>query len=608
MAVLAVGSNFVACAASAADPAVTEQIEPAEISLGGSAQLTITASGSNLPPVTPPVVPGLEFVVAGQSQRFQSVNGVSTSATSVTYQVIPQEAGIFTIPSFTHGSQPLVLRVSPSGSAPGGAASGNLPRASNPPPSAVGGLSAGATRLTSDGSAFVRLRLPKHELYVGESLPVEIQVGMRDGFVASLNGLPSMNGDAFTLNKLSSQPQRTEELIDGKPFTILTWRSVLAAVKPGALSLTIETPLTVRMRTPTRPMAGLPGDSTFDDIFNDPIFQNFFGGMTEKDITVASAPTAFTVLALPIEGRPPGFRGAVGNFQISSDLSGTKVAAGDPLTLRFHVTGEGNFDRINGLMLSDVDHWKTYPSTSAFKPADDIGFRGEKIFEQPLIAAQPGTQTVPGLAFSYFDPKTRHYETAQTEPLSVTVSPALADSSVASTNRPAPSTGAAPSNTQTHVGLRPDHAEVGVALASLRPLFWQPRFLVLPAGLVLAFSGAWFWLRRGERAAKDIIGASAPVQTEALLAQMETASICGNAGLFFNSARSALQRTLAERWHVAAETITLTDVDARLGADSDVRRIFALADETNYSGRRLETADLQRWKQIVLRQMQGEHA
>jgi len=621
IAALAIGGMFTACAALGAEPTVNEQIEPAEISLGGSAQLTIETSGSDSSPVAPPVVPGLEFVAIGQSQQIQSVNGVTTSSTSVTYQVIPQEAGIFTIPSLSRGSQPLVLRVNPAGNtsgsatrnAPSGAAPGNNPQVSGAPPSGTGGPSGGATHLTSDSAAFVRLRLPKTELYVGETVPVDIQVGMRDGFVASLNGLPTLNGDAFTLNKLSSQPERTEETIDGKPFTVLTWHSVLSAVKPGALSLTVEARLTVRIRTSSRSLADLFGDSGLDEALNDPIFQNFFGGSTEKDITVASAPTAFTVLALPTKDQPPGFSGAVGTFQVSSELSDTKVTAGDPLTLRIHVTGTGNFDRVNNVMLNDVADWKTYQPTAVFKPSDETGYRGEKTFEQPLIAAQPGTQTLPGLTFSYFDPTTRRYEVARTEPLRVAVAPAPGEGSVASTNHAAANAAAGPSSAPTPGGLRPDHAETGAFTASLLPPYWQPRILAIPASLLFAFSGVWFWLRRRERAARDGSGAlqrTASQTTQALLGQMEAASTAGNAPLFFNAARDALRRTLAVRWKVTPEKITLADIDARLGGESDIRRVFALADETNYSARRLEATDLRRWKEIVLRQMQmqGEQA
>src|ERR1700683_5272499 len=183
IAVLAMTGIFAACVA-VAESTVDERIDPAEISLGEVARLTITISRGNSA-VTPPVVPGLAFLAIGQSQQIQSINGVTTSSLTVTYEVIPQEAGIFTIPNLAQSSQPLVLRANPSANAPGSAAPGNNPRAANLPPPATGGQSSGTTRVTPENSAFVRLRVSKSELYVGESLPVEIQVGMRDGVVAS---------------------------------------------------------------------------------------------------------------------------------------------------------------------------------------------------------------------------------------------------------------------------------------------------------------------------------------------------------------------------------------------------------------------------------------
>ena len=212
---------------------VTEQIEPAEITLGETAQLTIATLGSTQTPITPPVIPGLEFVAVGQSSQMESINGRTTSKSSVVYEVIPQRVGIFTIPG---GSPPLVLRVRPGGASAPPASAG----AFSTSPAARSGMVASATQLTQDGSAFVRLRLPKHQLYIGESMPVDIQVGVRDGLVATLSGLPSFGGDSFTLNNLSTKPEETQEIIRGQPFIVLTWHSALAAVKPGTSSLTIE--------------------------------------------------------------------------------------------------------------------------------------------------------------------------------------------------------------------------------------------------------------------------------------------------------------------------------------------------------------------------------
>lgn len=88
-----------------------QSIEPPIIALGGSARLTITAVGGETPAITPPMVPGLEFLAVGQSQQVEIINGVASSRTTVTYQVIPQQAGVFTIPSALPGGEPVVLTV-----------------------------------------------------------------------------------------------------------------------------------------------------------------------------------------------------------------------------------------------------------------------------------------------------------------------------------------------------------------------------------------------------------------------------------------------------------------------------------------------------------------
>jgi len=563
---------------------VSAAIAPTEIAVGESAQLTIETVGTRMPTVTLPKVSGLEFHATGQSHRIQTINGATVPTTLMTYRVTAQAAGIFTIPGITPKSQPLVLQVNSS------AGSGNSPPAG----------SSGGIRLTPDGSAFVRLELPKREIYVGESIPVEIEVGMRDGFVTSLNGLPTLSGTEFTLNNLSHQPQKAARFIDGKPFTVLKWRSILGAVKPGVFSLSAQSPLTVRIRTRPR------SESLLDDLLGDPFLQNFYGPTVAKDITAASPPAAFTVLALPTQGRPPDFRGAVGAFKISSDLSSPTIAAGDPLTLRMRVTGAGNFDRVDSAMLDHVDQWKTYQPKATFNSSDATGYRGEKVIEQPLIAARPGSQTLPGLEFSFFDPDTHRYETVRSSPLSVTVSPS---SAVAAANRPALHGSVAGTVLgNLHGALRPDHAATGAFHASLVPIYLQPRFRAVSATLALALTCGWMGLRRS-RGARHLPGAGRARSRAAgpALRQMDAASGTGDAVLFFNSARTALQHTLAARWNVAWDRITAADIETRLGdAGEDVGRLFALADEANYSGHELKAVDFQRWTEIVRQQLIGE--
>ena len=106
-------------------------------------------------------------------------------------------------------------------------------------------------------------------------------------------------------------------------------------------------------------------------------------------------------------------------------------------------------------MFDHLDHWKTYPAKSSFTPSDAVGYKGEKVFEQPLIAAQPGEQSIPGLEFSYFNPNTRHYERAQTQPIKVTIAASLADGSLSALAATQSLNGTPTSGSAR--GLRPDH-------------------------------------------------------------------------------------------------------------------------------------------------------
>ena len=597
-AVSAAPVNFAMAAASAAAVSVDATIEPSQIALGESAQLTIMTSGNGALALPLPVVSGLEFRVIGQSRRIEIVNGATISSTSTIIRVTPEEAGVFTIPGPTPKSPPLVLRVTQgTGGAP--SISPNSPTFPGLKSLIPGGSEANGIRLTPDGSAFVRFEVPKHEIYVGESVPAVIQVGMRDGFASSINSLPKLNSADFTLNNLSMQPERTAKSIDGKPFTLYTWHSLLAAIKPGTYALTFGAPLTVRIRTQPR------GDSMLDDLLGDPFMQNFFGATVSKNITATSPETAIKVLPLPTDGRPAEFSGAVGSFKISTDLSSATNTAGDPLTLRMHVNGSGNFDRVESNMLAGDGQWKTYQPKAAFSQADSTGYRGEKTFEQPLVALQPGVQTIPPLAFSFFDPGSRRYETVRSAPLRVTVSPSAADS--AASPPLVFANAAAPPGDAMHGLLRPDHAEAAARADSLIPWYLRPRYLGVASTFALLFGGGWVALHRRERNARDLQRQRERLRREAgeaCLKRMASASAARDTALFFSSARSALQQYLSAAWQIEPEHVTSAELNARLGPDADdIRQLFVLADEANYSGDAPQAADFDRWTRIVRRSM-----
>ena len=581
----------IAAAASArADASLTyETIQPAKIVVGEYAILKITSLDSELQNLKMPEVSGLTFELIGHARQMEFNNGIASESSSIIIRVTPQIAGIFSIPGPTPKSQPLILEVltDRNAGAPPLALNGQGPRTPQPPAPKPG--NAAGIHFTADGSAFVQLKMPKRAVYVGESVPVDIEVGVRPGVVTALNGLPSVKGGDFTLNNLSKQPERKEEILDGKPFLKFVWHSVLAAVKPGDFTLTVDTPLTVKLSS--RPSE----DEAFANLLGGPFLQNFYGSIVPKEITVTSQPSELHVLSLPTSGRPADFSGAVGTFKVSSEVSAAQIPAGDPVTLRMHVSGEGNFDRVDSQMLERNEQWKTYPPTSAFNSTDSTGYKGEKTFEQPLIAAQPGEQTIPGLSFSYFDPESKRYERAQTPPIKVTVATSRAANSLK-----APADAANPDvRPAQRLGdeLRPDHAPTP-AYDTLMPLYLRQGYLAIPAALALLFAGGVVALRR----------VPLRVSSKALdraLAQLSALAHTGDASAFYVAAREILQQHFSNAWHIPVEAVTAAEFESRLDHDAaDIGRLFSLADEAKYSGLAADSADLSQWLQFVRRHVE----
>ena len=578
--------------AMAQDALAYETIQPAHIKLGESATLRVTSLSGELKAVPLPTVSGLSFEEIGRSQGLEFINGTSLPSSSILIRVTPQMAGIFSIPGLTPKSEPVVLDVVTAEDPNPSILSGRKqPPTPTPPLVATAPLPKGV-ELKAGGAAFVHLVIPRHEVYVGESVPVDIEVGVRPGIVTSLNGLPTLNGGEFTLNNLSRQPERRDKVIEGSPFLVMTWHSVLAAVKPGDFSLSVDTPLTVKINTRS------PEDMAFAAWLGGPFLQSMYNGIAPKEVTITSPSSELKVLPLPTEGRPKDFSGAVGDFQVSSDVSPVRAAEGDPITLRLHVSGTGNFDRVDPSMFDHLDHWKTYPAKSSFTQGDAVGYKGEKVFEQPLIAAQAGEQSIPGLELSYFNPATRHYERARTPPIKVMIATSLADSSLSAPAEARNPNAAAASRFAQ--GLRPDHPLPRSSMNELRPLYFQMPFLALPAALALILAGSWFVVRPNP--ARSISKAA-----ERTLAELAAAARRGDSSSFFDVARNALLQSFAARWQLPPDQVTFAELKSRLGMPGeDIEQLFALADEAKYSDHEPGSTDFQRWLSLIRSQLTGE--
>ena len=115
---------------------------------------------------------------------------------------------------------------------------------------------------------------------------------------------------------------------------------------------------------------------------------------------------------------------------MATDAKPKSVQVGDPITVTTTIAGRGNFDRVNAPLLEDDRGWHKYPPSSKFKQDDEVGISGTKTFET-VISPNENKQSLPVLAFSYFDPAKEQYVTLHSEPMAITVQGGAAAPNVA---------------------------------------------------------------------------------------------------------------------------------------------------------------------------------
>jgi hypothetical protein len=564
-------------------PSVTAVLSNSEAAVGETVQLQIKVTGSGAKPPTEISVDGLDIRQTGTEQRYEMNNFNVSQSVVYDYTILPTRAGTFTIPPqpVRVGNQilrtpELTLHVSDSTT---GSATARAPRSSG---------SVDTSKLV-----FAELIVPKKTAYVGEMVPVEIRLGFDPRARPKLVDGPEITGQGFTAQKLQQAGENLES-INGKTYDVVTFKSAVAAARPGKFQIgpvTAKAQVSVARRSGT-PRSRSPFDLfSLDDPFADPFFADPFGRLAEREVTLQSDPVEFEVKPLPANA-PPGFTGAIGNFTLSGEAKPTTVQVGDPITLRSTITGRGNFDRVHAPELQDERGWHKYPPTSNFKQDDDVGISGTKTFEI-VISPNENKRAVPPLVFSFFDPAKEKYVTLNTQPIPVRVSGAPAQPITA----PTTAVGQAPAATQAAPAARtaPKPQDILYQLnergrtASFAPLFLHREFWLAQIAPLLVLLGFVAWKIRQRRLDNREARRIAALQHESaeLLRKLRRSDL-SPVEYFSDAARAVRLKT------ALAKDVDPNAVDADMAASvfaldeasrAQLRRLFERNDELRYSGR-----------------------
>jgi hypothetical protein len=423
-------------------------------------------------------VEGLSVQFASQSTRVQTLNGEISFSVNFIYVVTPQREGTFSIPPIKLNLNGRELQTSPL----------TLAVVKEEP----------AKPTEPNKSYFGELVVPKDSAYVGEPVPVELRFyfDRRIWYQPYPQGqLPIIDGDGFVTAKYPD-PAEKEVQVNGRWYRVLIYKTAVTGVQAGQLDLHSASQEFL-LHVPVLRNAP-PG---FDDDFDQSPFGNGFSGYERKEVSIATNSATLQIKALPTDGRPANFSGAIGSFTMTGSIQPLHANVGDPLDLRIQISGNGNFDRVQAPVLAAKPVWHVHQVTSEIEAQDDIGLNAVKTFHFPLVANGPVRES-PGASFSYFDPEQEKYVSLELDPKEISVEGQQIPEPTAQQTANASSQQTSPSPTPGS-GLI-DFASKSQTKGSFEPVWrnsWFWLIQLVAAGILAALGFGYWALQRSRRTA-----------------------------------------------------------------------------------------------------------
>jgi hypothetical protein len=536
---------------------VTASVDRNRVPLGETIVFKISVQGATS--VSQPSIPkldGLQIAYAGRSsQTFMQLGGPTTQTIDFNYQLTPTHTGEINIPAIsvevagtTYQTEPILLRVEK-----------------------------GAVPAELDKQVFVRAQMPSHQVYVGQTMPLDIRVYARNDVPLAGFGGFNYEADGLGYRYLKNLKSGTQT-INGEAFKVFVIEGAITPGRTGTLNFgpcVIQGQLTVQQQ---RRNSGM--DSLFDQFFN----------RTEvRPLPLTLDPVSIEVLPLPEAGKPSDFSGAIGQWGVSVTAKPTEVSVGDPITLTIKISGTGNIDLVSTPKLTGLDQFKTYdPTVKTTK--DDLNTTGERVIQQVLIARSTDVKQLPEVRLSYFDPVAKEYKTSVQPAIPLVVKPNASGRSTIVNGetplRPEEKLG------QDIVYLKGDPGSL--ATTGITATFWVLN--ILP---VLALAGALVWKQRADKLSHDVAYAR---RSRAARAARKLLAVAGN----FDAVQHALQSYIGDRLNIPAAGITASVADERQ-LPGRVREIFEACDAARFAGAQADLAALKKSVEQVIDELENTH-
>jgi len=446
----------------AAQSPVTAKVDRNTITAGEQVTLTVTVGGDLINIPRPDLSQLADFRVVGTSTSTQVsiINGKLTSQGIFVYRLQPLREGKLTIPPVSvelggqiYQTEALAIEV-----LAGSGGGGTPPGQDFPSTEAPGNL---------EGQLFVEAEVDNRIPYLGQQIIYTFRLYQGVNFIGQPDYQPPSFTNFWGQNVLAQPHYNTTA--DGQDYLVTEIQTALFPANIG--EITIDS---ARLVIP--------------------------GGFFEPDVVLQTDPLSVDVQPLP-EGAPEDFKGAVGQFEIRTELSEAVGQVNEPMTLGIEIEGAGNIETLSEPPLPNLPNWRLFDSqvNTTIDPQEDRVY-GTRRFERLVVPGQPGEYTIPPVEFTYFDPQADRYRTVSSDPIPITIRPG-------DTESPALTVVGPDQESITLIAgdirpIKPVPANLRTAGSRLlfNPFYWA--CWLLPA---LAVGGTWVWQRQRQRFAEDVV-------------------------------------------------------------------------------------------------------
>lgn len=270
-------------------------------------------------------------------------------------------------------------------------------------------------RMRQAGSAitgsdlFIKVSANKRSVHEQEPILLTYKVYTQVDLTRLEGKMPELKGFHTQEVTLPQQKSYHREMVNGRPYNCVTWSQyVMYPQMTGKLTI---------------PSITFKGIVVQQNRNVDPMEAFFNGGSGYVEVNKEIKAPGITIDVTPLPSRPADFSGGVGKFNISASLDKKEVKAGEPITLRVVVGGNGNLKLLKQPVVSFPKDFDKYDAKVIDKTRLTAnGVEGNMIYDFLAVPRNQGTYTIPPVEFTYYDTKVNSYKTIKTQAFHLSVS------------------------------------------------------------------------------------------------------------------------------------------------------------------------------------------